>query len=280
MAVPSTKKPAAKLSAKKPAAKRSTKKPAAAAVAKVVKKKNANGATIGYDKQPYSGGVDLPVISDIQQMFDDMVREKLVKDTTKNDEMLIGLLKKLKNRPLRVATMCSGTESPILALDMLQKAIQDTCRDHPDRFLASFADETDAGSSDGLFQLEHIFSCEIEPFKQAYIERNFHPPLLFRDIRELGDEQAYTAYGALVDVPNTPGCVDLLVAGTSCVDYSNLNNQKVRLDRRFGGCFMRGGGVTVSSSFGATIAHPSLLFFRKTWKKKERVGPPSTGYVF
>ena len=55
-----------------------------------------------------------------------------------------------------------------------------------------------------------MFSCEIEPFKQAYIERNFAPPILFRDIRELDEDQATTAYGALVDVP---GNVDMLVAG-------------------------------------------------------------------
>lgn len=41
--------------------------------------------------------------------------------------------------------------------------------------------------------VEHVFSCEIEPFKQAYIERNFAPPLLFRDIRELDREFATTA---------------------------------------------------------------------------------------
>ena len=43
------------------------------------------------------------------------------------------------------------------------------------------------------------------------------------DIRELDEDQATTAYGALVDVP---GCCDMLVAGTSCVDYSNLNNEQ------------------------------------------------------
>ena len=58
--------------------------------------------------------------------------------------------------------------------------------------------------------MDHVFSCEIEPFKQAYIERNFAPPILFRDIRELDEDQATTAYGALVDVP---GNVDMLVAG-------------------------------------------------------------------
>ena len=34
---------------------------------------------------------------------------------------------------------------------------------------------------------EHVFSAEIVPYKQAYIERNFSPPLIFRDIRELID---------------------------------------------------------------------------------------------
>ena len=43
---------------------------------------------------------------------------------------------------------------------------------------------------------------------------------------ELGNKQATTAFGALVDVP---GNVDLLVAGTSCVDFSALNvkNKKI-----------------------------------------------------
>ena len=38
--------------------------------------------------------------------------------------------------------------------------------------------------------VEHKFSAEIEPFKQAYIERNFHPPVLFRDIRQMANEKA------------------------------------------------------------------------------------------
>ena len=92
---------------------------------------------------------------------------------------------------------------------------------HPEQF-----EGLDVKDDVPILQIEHIFSCEIEPFKQAYIERNFHPPLLFRDIRELGRDKAHTAFGALTDVPCQPGCVDLLIAGTSCVDYSNLNNEK------------------------------------------------------
>ena len=132
---------------------------------------------------------------------------------------LRSLLKKLHQRPLRVATMCSGTESPVLALDMLTNSIEDFCHDH-------FGTDE---SFDATIHIEHIFSCEIEPFKQAYIQRNFQPPLLFRDIRELGNDEAYTAFGALAKVPNEPGCVDMLIAGTSCVDYSNLNNKQVRV---------------------------------------------------
>ncbi|KAH9913975.1 uncharacterized protein BXZ73DRAFT_92885 [Epithele typhae] len=113
----------------------------------------------------------------------------------------------LKGRKMRVATMCSGTESPLLALNLIQRSI----KEHYDMEL----------------EYEHVFSCEIEPFKQAYIERNFQPPLLFRDVCELGDDEATTAYGALAPVP---GDVDLLVAGTSCVDYSNLNNEKQDID--------------------------------------------------
>lgn len=33
--------------------------------------------------------------------------------------------------------------------------------------------------------IKHVFSAEIVPYKQAYIERNFHPEIIFRDILEL-----------------------------------------------------------------------------------------------
>ena len=144
-------------------------------------------------KGAYTDGDGLPILSHPQDMFDDMM--------TKAPEFA-DVIKHL-DRPLRIATMCSGTESPVLALDMMSRAAEDQY---------------------GVkLQIEHLFSCEIEPFKQAYIQRNFQPPILFRDIRELGRKQAITAFGSLVDVP---GGVDMLIAGTSCVDYSNLNNEK------------------------------------------------------
>lgn len=93
---------------------------------------------------------NLPAIRDVQDMFTDMVK-KLPE--------LGAFIKKL-GRPLRVATMCSGTESPLLALDKIGNACEHVYG--------------------AKLNVDHVFSCEIEPFKQAYIERNFAPPILFR----------------------------------------------------------------------------------------------------
>jgi site-specific DNA-cytosine methylase len=176
-------------------------------------------------KKPYTAGDDLPVLAQPHAMFDDLVAN--LTDHGRNIHVLWPLVETFRSRTLRVATMCSGTEAPVLALDLLQTSLRHALRRHA-------ADELRTRGIDvaNVLRIEHVFSCEIEPFKQAYIERNFRPPLLFRDIRELGQPQAYTAYGALRDVPNRPGCVDVLVAGTSCVDYSNLNNQKKHIDQK------------------------------------------------
>ncbi|KAL8287458.1 hypothetical protein RQP46_003316 [Phenoliferia psychrophenolica] len=137
-------------------------------------------------------GVDerLPPIIALDDIFEDLLK--------KVD--LSNAIKTLDGRKLRVGTMCSGTESPLLALDIVSNILR---------------------RQDGYkLEVEHIFSAEIEPYKQAYIERNFSPPFLFRDVTELGNDYAHTAYGGLVPVP---GDIDVLVAGTSCVDYSALN---------------------------------------------------------
>jgi site-specific DNA-cytosine methylase len=115
--------------------------------------------------------------------------------------------------PLRVATMCSGTESPLLAWDMISDCIQ-------------------SKEDDLELKFEHVFSAEIVPYKQAYIERNFSPPIIFRDITEITsseDGTATTAYGAKVVIP---GNVDMVIAGTACVDFSKLNNQQKTLQER------------------------------------------------
>lgn len=104
---------------------------------------------------------DLPPITTVPEMFDDLV---------KNAKGIAQVAKHVQGRKLRVATMCSGTESPLLALGLIFEYI-----------------EKHYGIK---LEFDHVFSCEIEPFKQAYIERNFSPPLLFRDVCELGDDKA------------------------------------------------------------------------------------------
>ena len=156
---------------------------------------------------------ELPVLTRPADMFADMTRRADARAGIRGSSLegltLESLARELAGRPIKVATMCSGTESPLLALDLICKAVK-----------------AQHGVS---LNVEHAFSCEIEPFKQAYIERNFAPPLLFRDIRELDRDEATTAYGASRTVP---GGVDILIAGTSCVDYSALNNQQKDLDQK------------------------------------------------
>lgn len=56
---------------------------------------------------------NLPPMSNLEEIFTDLAQKA----------MGLGLelvLKRLDSRPLRVATVCSGTESPLLALEMIQ----------------------------------------------------------------------------------------------------------------------------------------------------------------
>ena len=90
----------------------------------------------GWDVDPDS----LPVLVKPQDMFDD-----LCANFTE-----FGAFVKWLDRPLRVATMCSGTESPMLALAMMSKAV-----------------EAQTGVK---LEIDHVFSCEIEPFKQVPVQ--------------------------------------------------------------------------------------------------------------
>ncbi|CAG7963452.1 unnamed protein product [Penicillium olsonii] len=140
---------------------------------------------------------DLPPLHSLEEIFAHMARKALGLG-------LEHVLSQLGNRPLRVATMCSGTEAPLLALEMIQTGM------------------------DLQLRVSHAFSCEIVPLKQSYIERNFRPPILFRDITELGGDKGRTAYGSSEVIP---GDLDVLVAGTACVDFSPLNNCKKTLQQ-------------------------------------------------
>ncbi|KAM0333196.1 hypothetical protein ACHAQA_001856 [Verticillium albo-atrum] len=112
-----------------------------------------------------------------------------------------------------IGTMCSGTDAPILALRELQDAAL-------------------AVGYNSLFDFDHVYSVEIEAYKQAFIERNSRPSgEIFRDVVEVSDPgrtEATTAHGSLAPIPAAP---DILVAGSSCVDFSKLNNKREIMEK-------------------------------------------------
>ncbi|EFQ99013.1 DNA repair protein rad8 [Nannizzia gypsea CBS 118893] len=142
----------------------------------------------------------LPPIHKIEDIFEDLTAQAL-----KNG--FDSFLDHIGARELRVATMCSGTESPLLALEMIRNSLREL--------------------TGRTFRLHHLFSAEIDAFKQSYIQRNFSPEIIFRDVNELVAEEATTAFGSVRRVPTDP---DLLVVGFSCVDFSALNFYRKTLE--------------------------------------------------
>lgn len=67
-------------------------------------------------KRPYLRG-DLAPIHSLEEIFQDLATKALRLGFDR-------VLHRLGGRPLRVATVCSGTESPLLALEMIQKSKQ------------------------------------------------------------------------------------------------------------------------------------------------------------
>ncbi|KAG4436407.1 hypothetical protein IFR05_008100 [Cadophora sp. M221] len=129
------------------------------------------------------------------------------------------LTNKMQGRPLKVGTFCSGTESPILAMMMLQP-----------HFKVMGID----------FNFKQHISAEIKPAKSAFIEKNFDSPINACDITEISMQgkrdpkwtkewTLTTAYGGKAKVPRD---LDLLVAGFACDDFSILNTKRKTLDAK------------------------------------------------
>ncbi|KAH6674208.1 hypothetical protein B0J14DRAFT_562341 [Halenospora varia] len=130
-------------------------------------------------------------------------------------------LDQLGKKKLSVATFCSGTESPILALDIVAQIL------------------SDEGTP---FGVDHKMSAEIVAWKQAYINLNFKAGVILQDIteffklRKLAKEdpgnfkskfEVTSAFGGTTKVADD---IDLLVAGTCCVDFSRLNSSRKALN--------------------------------------------------
>ncbi|KAH8727919.1 hypothetical protein GQ44DRAFT_610840 [Phaeosphaeriaceae sp. PMI808] len=150
-------------------------------------------------------GIDfnLPPLDNIEDIFKDMAAKAAKLGLSK-------VVQNLHTHCINVATMCSGTESPLLALELLSRALEEA----------------------GLpsITIRHHFSAEIEAFKQGFIERNYSPTMIFRDVRDFireGATTATTAYGAEEPIP---AGLDILVAGFVCKDLSRLNSKRKGLE--------------------------------------------------
>lgn len=107
----------------------------------------------------------------------------------------------LDGRVIRVGTMCSGTDSPILGLQQVSKYLREVFNKN--------------------LVFEHVFSCEIAVNKAAFIRRNTGINMIFRDVRQMAfNDLASTHYGAARKVPSD---LDVVIAGFSCVDFSAMN---------------------------------------------------------
>jgi len=97
-------------------------------------------------------------IADVTEMFSDMVNK--VAQGPKRAGFK-------RTYEIGVATVCSGTDAPIFALHLIEKAA-----------LALNLGPT--------VKVNHLYSCEIEPFKQAFIRRNVPSSVtIFRDVVEM-----------------------------------------------------------------------------------------------
>lgn len=124
------------------------------------------------------------------------------------------------NFPIKLNTACSGTDAPSIALGLVKESLDRFCShqttDDDDKKEEKKEDEDGHG-----FDYEHNMSCEIEPFKQAYIGRNFPGVLLFPDITKLTEKETVVdVYGRSQNIPEG----NIFVAGTSCKDFSMLKS--------------------------------------------------------
>lgn len=93
--------------------------------------------------------------------------------------------------------MCSSSSRDVHtpALGLVRSTLDD--------FARADSGEKEGGKNAHDFDYEHNMSCEIEPFKQGYIGRNFPGVLLFPDITKLADGETVTdVYGREQTIPD------------------------------------------------------------------------------
>lgn len=136
---------------------------------------------------------------------DEVVENLIYNQVKKIGQLLIDAIGNGDMAPVRLQTACSGTDGPSIALTLVKEVLDRLVKDHG-------------------FKADHVMSCEIEAFKQAYLARNF-PGVnaLFPDIVKLtGSDLVADVYGRQQRVPEG----NLFVAGTSCKDFSSQKSHR------------------------------------------------------
>jgi site-specific DNA-cytosine methylase len=119
-----------------------------------------------------------------------------------------------EGRPLKVGTMCSGTDSPVAVLKGLAKALG------------------------GKFPIEHTFSCEFDGKKREWIKDNFPSlKMLFGDVLDL---RTGTAFNYITNQDTSVPKVDIVIAGFVCKSVSSENNDR----EKFANCIKEAIGKT------------------------------------
>ena len=119
-----------------------------------------------------------------------------------------------------VGSICSSSDLVVPMMEALSGLF--------DKALANPGVE--AATTKGV-KFDHAFSCEIEPWKREWIHTHWKPRHIFHDARKLGYKQRQPDDVTLEDA-EAPG-VDLLWAGFSCVDCSQMNKDKDIWEERF-----------------------------------------------
>ena len=107
--------------------------------------------------------------------------------------------------PIKLNTACSGTDAPSIALGLVKESLDRFCSSEQISDGGEKASSTESSGNHEKghgFDYEHNMSCEIEPFKQAYIGRNFPGVLLFPDITKLTEKETVVdVYGRAQKIP-------------------------------------------------------------------------------
>ena len=147
---------------------------------------------------------------------------------------------------ISLGTACSGTDAPWIALEMFQELYSMIMKEDEDKDENNMEMETKEDDEKFRLDFQHLFSCEIEAFKQAYIYTNFAKPgfKLFKDITKLDQDKAPQVFGNDETVPK----ILMFVAGTSCKDFSNLKQTTNSGKHTFAGHEL---GVSIETFFAA-----------------------------